>query len=713
MKKLFLALAILFPFLSFAQKPYKTIGTTGQIVYAKGGIRIDSFAIFPKINDTTTYHGDFIIRLGVPYVWNGSAYLHLRTDTLGALVQVPADWAAGSGVAQILNKPTFATVATTGAYADLTGKPSIPAQFAPVQGNGILISGSYPNITFRVDSAGVVVTKAFLSGQGFLTANQSITFTPGAGDVTGSASGTTSITPTLTIGNNKVTFAKLQQLPGGSVFGNPTGSTANSKATYIKYGLIFDADSVKVDTTTLKTVFGVGGGSPQPFIDNLSLVKNSIDATKQLIISAASVATATTRTLTAQNANYIIAGTNINNSFSVGQTFSVGPTITSFTSNGGPLYANGSGVMAQATAGGATQVLHGGTVPAFGAVVLSTDVSGVLGATNGGTAQTTFATGDILYASAPNTLAKRTIGTANQIFLSNGTAPTWVNASSIESLLTLSNMIGPLSIAKGGTNATTANGALTNLLPSMTGQSGKVLSNNGTVTSWIAAGGTGTVTSVAISGTDFGITGSPITAAGTIALNLATVNGNVGSFGDATHVGAFTVNAKGLITAASSIAVTYPNINLFAGSGLIALNDSTFEWNGPLTKNTLIAGAGFTLGLGSSGSKLASFSLYTSGAAGIALNGWVVNGLTTATDANFTIITTFSILPTITAGRNLVLPTSPVAGTELHLVNRNASGNAWTFTNGTVKNPAGTTVTVISNTSSLNLVFDGTNWNIY
>jgi hypothetical protein len=40
------------------------------------------------------------------------------------------------------------------------------------------------------------------------------------------------------------------------------------------------------------------------------------------------------------------------------------------------------------------------------------------------------------------------------------------------------------------------------------------------------------------------------------ALTLATVNANVGSFGDGTHVGAFTVNAKGLLTAASSVAIT-------------------------------------------------------------------------------------------------------------------------------------------------------------
>lgn len=44
----------------------------------------------------------------------------------GAEVNVNADWNAESGDAQILNKPTLATVATSGSYSDLTNKPTIP-----------------------------------------------------------------------------------------------------------------------------------------------------------------------------------------------------------------------------------------------------------------------------------------------------------------------------------------------------------------------------------------------------------------------------------------------------------------------------------------------------------------------------------------------------------------------------------------------------------
>lgn len=43
---------------------------------------------------------------------------------------------------------------------------------------------------------------------------------------------------------------------------------------------------------------------------------------------------------------------------------------------------------------------------------------------------------------------------------------------------------------------------------------------------------------------------------GSAALTLATVNSNIGTFGDSSHVAQVTVNAKGLVTAASNVAIT-------------------------------------------------------------------------------------------------------------------------------------------------------------
>ena len=56
----------------------------------------------------------------------------------GAEVNVNADWNATSGDAEILNKPTLATVATTGAYSDLSGTPSLAT---------VATSGSYNDLS--------------------------------------------------------------------------------------------------------------------------------------------------------------------------------------------------------------------------------------------------------------------------------------------------------------------------------------------------------------------------------------------------------------------------------------------------------------------------------------------------------------------------------------------------------------------------------------
>jgi hypothetical protein len=53
-----------------------------------------------------------------------------------------------------------------------------------------------------------------------------------------------------------------------------------------------------------------------------------------------------------------------------------------------------------------------------------------LPAANGGTAQSTYTTGDILYASASNTLAKLTVGSTGQVLTVASGIPSWATASS-------------------------------------------------------------------------------------------------------------------------------------------------------------------------------------------------------------------------------------------------------------------------------------------
>lgn len=68
--------------------------------------------------------------------------------------------------------------------------------------------------------------------------------------------------------------------------------------------------------------------------------------------------------------------------------------------------------------------------------IAASQITGILGETNGGTGQSTYATGDILYASGVNTLAKLPVGTNTHILTLAGGVPTWAAPSGSSPLTT-------------------------------------------------------------------------------------------------------------------------------------------------------------------------------------------------------------------------------------------------------------------------------------
>ena len=177
---------------------------------------------------------------------------------------------------------------------------------------------------------------------------------------------------------------------------------------------------------------------------------------------------------------------------------------------------------------------------------------------NGGTAQTTYSTGDFLYASGSNTLSKLAVGTTGQVLTVAAGLPSWatdtttgtvtsvglsapafltVGGSPVTTSGTLALTFSGTAIpaANGGTAQTTyttgdllyASGANT-LSKLAIGTSAQVLTVTGGAPAWGSAGA-GTVTSVDMSGGTTGLTtsGGPITSSGTITLagTLAAVNG--------------------------------------------------------------------------------------------------------------------------------------------------------------------------------------------
>jgi hypothetical protein len=132
----------------------------------------------------------------------------------------------------------------------------------------------------------------------------------------------------------------------------------------------------------------------------------------------------------------------------------------------------------------------------------------VIGSAYGGTAQTTYTTGDILYASAANTLSKLAIGSNTQVLTVVSGAPAWAAASGGGSGTVASSTIGQVPVYTGATtvtgnaNLTYATGALTiGVAGSQTGTLLLSGGTSGTTTLAVAAAASGTLTLPAGTGT--------------------------------------------------------------------------------------------------------------------------------------------------------------------------------------------------------------------
>jgi len=174
----------------------------------------------------------------------------------------------------------------------------------------------------------------------------------------------------------------------------------------------------------------------------------------------------------------------------------------------------------------------------------------------------------------PTTLAFITfIGPAGTPFTGSGSGVSSVNVSGGTTGLTTSGgpivssgtitIAGTLNVGNGGTGSTTANGALTNLLPTQTGNSGKFLTTDGTNTSWSTVGSGLTISTDNTTNASRYLTFTATTNGVITSENVSTAlyfNPSSGSLTATTFVGALTGNAS---TATSATTST----NLAGGAG--------------------------------------------------------------------------------------------------------------------------------------------------
>lgn len=149
----------------------------------------------------------------------------------------------GDGTATGPGSAAF-TLATVNSNVGSFGDATHSGTFA-VNAKGLITAASSTAITFPVTASNSVAftnktgnISQWTNDSGYLTANQTISFTP-TGDVTGSTTGTTSLTPVLSIGTGKVTNTMLAgSIAFSKLIGTDITAIGTLSAGSIPYSLI-------------------------------------------------------------------------------------------------------------------------------------------------------------------------------------------------------------------------------------------------------------------------------------------------------------------------------------------------------------------------------------------------------------------------------------------------------------------------------------------
>jgi hypothetical protein len=372
----------------------------------------------------------------------------------------------------------------------------------------------------------------------------------------------------------------------------------------------------------------------------------------------------------------------------------------------------GTGTVTSVNVSGGTTGLttSGGPVTDAGTITLT----GTLIAANGGTGQSSYVVGDVLYASSTTALSKLTIGTTGQVLTVTAGIPSW--ATPTTGTVTSVTGTAPVVSSGGNTPAISMAAATTSVNGYLTSTDWTTFNNkgSGTVTSVSFTGGlisvaTATTTpALTVAGTSGGIpyfsSTSTWATSSLLAASSLMIGGGAGAAPSTITTGTGVVTALGVNVGSAGAFVTFNGALGTPSSGTVTnlTGTASININGTVGATTANTGAFTTLTSSTSFTPTAyTETIVASGTVGASATLAITAGtvltatLTSATACTFT-------MPTATAGKSFTL-----------LLKQPASGTATTATFTGVKWNSGGAPVITATLGKLDIlafVADGTNW---